>query len=460
MLARLSIRIGVMAVQVALLAPAAAQSPSGAIAKDGSGTGSGSWIGYMFGSNQASGTNSAVTAGSSNIAGALGAFVGAGTANQAAGVSSLVIGGFDNRATAVDSMVGAGAGNRAAGLRSVVIGGGYNLASGDFSFIGGGGRDGTTSTAAGSTSLDHVAAGKWSTIAGGKGNRAGTSATHTGATVGGGEQNQAINVDATVAGGTSNVASGTYAAIAGGQGNAASGSGAAVGGGIGNTASGLAATIPGGNLNTAAGNYSFAAGRRAKSVHTGAITFADSSNFDFSSAAANEFAVRATGGVRLVTAVDGTGAPTAGVSLAPGSGSWTTLSDRAAKRDLERVDDDWVLARLLDMPVYTWRYRSEVSGALHMGPTAQDFHAAFGLGDSDTRIATVDADGVALAAIGALARKVEERRNTLAAQDRELSALESQLADLERAQGDVSALKAAVRALLRDPRFSSTSFTR
>ena len=37
-----------------------------------------------------------------------------------------------------------------------------------------------------------------------------------------------------------------------------------------------------------------------------------------------------------------------------------------------------------------------------MGPTAQDFRAAFGLGDFPLRINTVDADGVALAGVKAL----------------------------------------------------------
>jgi hypothetical protein len=443
-------RMLVQALLAALLAsPAAVLAQAGPVARDGSGSGSGSWIGYMLGGNAASGTNSAVTAGASNLAAGQGAFVGAGTSNQALGVSSLVIGGFDNRALAIDSLVGAGAGNRAAGVRSVVIGGGYNLASGDFSFIGGGGRDGTASSPAGSSTLDHVAAGKWSTIAGGKGNRAGTASSHVGATVGGGEQNQAINVDATVAGGTLNVASGTYATVAGGQSNVASGSGASVGGGISNTASGAGAAIPGGTLNVASGNYSFAAGRRARSTFDGAITLADGSNFDFSSTAPNQFSVRATGGVRLVTAVDGSGAATAGVTLAAGSGTWASLSDRAAKADLVPVDAQWVLARLRTLPLYTWRYRSEVSGALHMGPTAQDFHAAFGLGDSDTRIATVDADGVALAAIQGLAAQVRERDEVLATQARELAGLESRIGDLERGAADIARLRAAVEAALR-----------
>jgi hypothetical protein len=431
-----------------MLATAAAAQQEPVVARDGTGTGSGSWIGYVFGGNQASGTNSAVVAGASNVGGGSASFVGAGTANQALGVSSLVIGGFDNRALAIDSLVGAGAGNRAAGARSVIVGGGYNLASGDFSFIGGGGRDSVVSTGAGTTALDHIAAGKWSTIGGGKGNRAGTSNAHVGATVGGGEQNQAVNVDATVAGGTLNVASGTYATIAGGQGNLASGSGAAVGGGLSNIASGTAAAIPGGSQNLAAGSYSFAAGRRARSTFDGAITLADSSNFDFASTAANQFSVRAIGGVRLVTAVDASGTATAGVTLAAGSGSWSTLSDRAAKTDLAPVDGAWVLARLRALPLYTWRYRTETSGALHMGPTAQDFRAAFGLGDSPARIATVDADGVALAAIQSLARVSQARDATLAAQQDEIDRLEARVGRLERAAKEVARTRAVMERLL------------
>jgi hypothetical protein len=53
-------------------------------------------------------------------------------------------------------------------------------------------------------------------------------------------------------------------------------------------------------------NGSIAAGSRAKlnSAHTGAILFTDSQNFDFVSAAANEFAVRATGGFRFIAGLD------------------------------------------------------------------------------------------------------------------------------------------------------------
>ena len=55
---------------------------------------------------------------------------------------------------------------------------------------------------------------------------------------------------------------------------------------------------------------------------------------------------------------------------------------------------------------------------------AQDFHAAFGLGADDKHIATVDADGVALAAIQGLNEKLKEK-------DAKIEAMEKRLADLE-----------------------------
>ena len=56
----------------------------------------------------------------------------------------------------------------------------------------------------------------------------------------------------------------------------------------------------------------------------------------------------------------------------------------------------------------------------HLGPVAQDFQAAFGLGTDDKSIGTVDADGVALAAIQALNRKLEEELHRRDAKNAEL----------------------------------------
>ncbi|HEY0548440.1 MAG TPA: hypothetical protein VGF13_02495 [Verrucomicrobiae bacterium] len=51
----------------------------------------------------------------------------------------------------------------------------------------------------------------------------------------------------------------------------------------------------------------------------------------------------------------------------------------------------------------------------HIGPMAQDFRSAFAVGENDRTITTVDADGVALAAIQGLNQKVEEENGALRA---------------------------------------------
>ena len=59
---------------------------------------------------------------------------------------------------------------------------------------------------------------------------------------------------------------------------------------------------------------------------------------------------------------------------------------------------------------------------------AQDFRAAFGVGDSDQTITTVDADGVALAAIQGLNQKLTHE---LEQKETEITALKRRLEKLE-----------------------------
>lgn len=87
-------------------------------------------------------------------------------------------------------------------------------------------------------------------------------------------------------------------------------------------------------------------------------------------------------------------------------------SSRSLKRDFAPVDAQAVLDLVVALPLSTWSYNSDVS-VRHMGPVAEDFHAAFGLGGTDKGIATVDSDGVALAAIQGLQRRVEEENAEL-----------------------------------------------
>lgn len=111
-------------------------------------------------------------------------------------------------------------------------------------------------------------------------------------------------------------------------------------------------------------------------------------------------------------------------SFAGGAG-WSCTSDANLKENFVPVDGAWVLDRLVGMPVTTWSMRGDADATPHVGPTAQDFRAAFGLGDDDTTINTVDAQGVALAAIQGLYGLVTEQRaqiEALAAEVAELRA--------------------------------------
>jgi hypothetical protein len=91
------------------------------------------------------------------------------------------------------------------------------------------------------------------------------------------------------------------------------------------------------------------------------------------------------------------------------NGALVSSSDRNAKENFVAVNAHEVLEKVAALPMQSWSYTNR-PGVKHVGPMAQDFRAAFGLGEDDKHIATVDADGVALAAIQGLNDKVEARR--------------------------------------------------
>jgi hypothetical protein len=124
-----------------------------------------------------------------------------------------------------------------------------------------------------------------------------------------------------------------------------------------------------------------------------------------------------------------------------------SVSDRAAKENFAVVDTTDVLARLLAVPVSAWNYRSQDATIRHIGPMAQDLHAAFGVGESDRMINAVDAQGIAFAAIQGLNAKLEAK---LEERDAEIRALRTEIAELRATREDVVALRAAVGALLRE----------
>lgn len=109
------------------------------------------------------------------------------------------------------------------------------------------------------------------------------------------------------------------------------------------------------------------------------------------------------------------------------------VSDRNAKANFSDVDTRETLERLTGLPIQKWNYKTDPANILHIGPTAQDFQAAFGLnGDDDVHISGVDAQGIALAAIQGLNEKLnaenERLRTSLVSLEIRLAALESNLA--------------------------------
>jgi hypothetical protein len=126
----------------------------------------------------------------------------------------------------------------------------------------------------------------------------------------------------------------------------------------------------------------------------------------------------------------GIGTATPGTTLEVSGTARTTVlqitSARAAKEGFAPVDTAAVLAKVAALSIATWAYTNS-PGVRHVGPVAEDFHAAFALGDSAQHIATVDADGVALAAIQGLNQLVQEKEAKIHDLERRLEALERKL---------------------------------
>jgi hypothetical protein len=262
--------------------------------------------------------------------------------------------------------------------------------------------------------------------------------------------------------------------------------------GFGTTASGWYSTAMGRNC-TANGDCSTATGRQAKALHDGTFVWADNQVADFASTGNNQFCIRASGGVQLNTDTSfffgsqtrqmlnlygtayaigvqggteyfrsdgefkwyrggvhsdtlgdpGSGGTTA-MSLNTGglfvNGTFVSASDRNLKENFKPVSAPEVLEKVVALPLSRWNYRDDTASE-HLGPMAQDFYAAFGVGPDDKHIATVDESGVALAAIQGLNEKLEAR--TQRSEDR-MRKLESENADLKK---ELANLKGMVERL-------------
>ena len=211
-------------------------------------------------------------------------------------------------------------------------------------------------------------------------------------------------------------------------------------GGSGSGAGGVGA-LAYGQLVFANGDGSVVLGSNAVAVPNafGSFVFADRSTASqLFSLNPNEFIVRAAGGARFFTNAAGTSGP----YLVNGSPDWLSSSDVRLKHRFRDLDADDLLARFARMPVTEWSYKAQDATVRHIGPTAQDFFAAFGLGSDRLGIGTLDASGVALAGVKALEGRTRGQRIELDAQTQALrdenAALRAELASL---RGEVDALK-------------------
>ncbi len=360
--------------------------------------------------NEASGARAAVGGGESNLARNLFATVAGGQGNLADGPWSAVAGGHGNQALAESTTIAGGSCTNPADWRTC------NRATDRYGVIGGGGDN-----QAGNDNVS-VTDAQYATVAGGVGNVAGNQF----ATVGGGWSNQATADGSVIAGGVGNFATGLNATVAGGNDNRAAGERATVLGGHDNTADGDFAMVAGGSSNFATGDYSFAAGRQAWANNQGCFVWADNSTLSPVICSSDyRWTARASGGVYFYT----NAGMTMGVRVPAGGGSWSSVSDANLKENFAPADGRATLEQLARLPIASWNYVAQDETVRHLGPTAQDFYAVFGLGEDNTSIATVDADGVALAAMQGLYQVTQAQAEQIARLETEKAGLETQLAE-------------------------------
>ena len=101
-------------------------------------------------------------------------------------------------------------------------------------------------------------------------------------------------------------------------------------------------------------------------------------------------------------------------------------SDRNRKKGIVDVNVQDILSKIDHLPVYHWQFKG--SEEKHIGPMSQDFYHAFEVGGCDRTIATVDADGVAFAAIKALIEVNEKQDTEIVLLKREINTLKKMIA--------------------------------
>ncbi len=444
----------------------------GSVSCESAGVGPAGAVGAAGATGATGGTGPAGTVGATGAVGAVGAVGPAGSldawsrlGNAATNPGTNFIGSTDNQAVEIRAnnlrvarFAPTLANNTSFGdAPNVVLGSAANIASAVGATVGGGGA--TRTNAGVCPTCKNTSSGNFSVVAGGRNN----SATALNASISGGEGHVASGFQSSIGGGIQNLASGSDATVSGGQNNSASGDSSSVSGGDSNQASGIQSTVTGGTTNIASGNRSVASGgqnncaggdfswaggigataRAGNGVGDVACLFGSNSgdaNGDegsfvwggsggITSSGPNQFLVRAAGvffgefplavnipAGRFINTNSGAHLTTGGV--------WTNASSRTLKENFAPIDARAILDKVNNLAISSWNYKNSPEGE-HIGPMAEDFKAAFGLAGDGKSIGTVDADGVALAAIQGLNAKLEQLSQENAELHQRLRALES-----------------------------------
>ena len=192
---------------------------------------------------------------------------------------------------------------------------------------------------------------------------------------------------------------------------------------------GATAWAAGRNL-TADGNFSTAMGSNASSGDfNGSFVYGDFSTTDtVANTAINQFMVRAAGGFIFYSTTD----LTMGVELLPGAGSWSMISDRHKKRNIEVLQSLNYRSVYDSLSIYSWNYIG--NSTAHIGPMAQDFYTLFDVGEKPYLINMIDSDGVTFMGIKMLRESLDaiNLEATENAVEEELENEQEALDDLEK----------------------------
>jgi hypothetical protein len=303
-----------------------------------------------------------------------------------------------------------------AGIYSTISGGKSNKASGELSTISGG----ENNTVSGLLSIitggdNNLASGDYSIVSGGRSN------TSSGASsiIFGGNNNVASGENSIIIGGGNNIASVQSSCIFGGGANAASGIISCIVGGSNNIASGVFSFIAGGEYCTASGQNSFAAGSLATASHNYSFCFADGTstatdrNYQFKVGAAGGVKLRINNSETFEFYYTGTNSLThsSGAVLTTG-GVWTDASSRELKIKIADIDPANMLKKVMKIKPDKWQYKSESANTQHIGLYAEDFYNEFKVGN-DKGLGATDLCGVLWSAVQALSQQLDETNRQL-----------------------------------------------